>query len=136
LVELAVAQRPCGGDEGDAIAEALHRARQDLAGGAHRPSVEANAAGRQAPFRARQKSRRPVVSPPAPVAHATSQLRAARRFCMLSSCTLSGPGHIHSYCSYCGSAFAAEQPWPRECAACGNITYRNPLPVAVAVVPV
>jgi ADP-ribose pyrophosphatase YjhB (NUDIX family) len=42
----------------------------------------------------------------------------------------------HSHCSYCGAAYAPEQPWPRVCAACSNITYRNPLPVAVAVVPV
>ncbi len=25
--------------------------------------------------------------------------------------------------------------WPRRCLACGNTTYRNPLPVAVALVP-
>ncbi|HSS01661.1 MAG TPA: NUDIX domain-containing protein [Kofleriaceae bacterium] len=49
---------------------------------------------------------------------------------------MSAPGSLHSYCSYCGAPFAAEQAWPRVCAACGNITYRNPLPVAVAVVPV
>jgi ADP-ribose pyrophosphatase YjhB (NUDIX family) len=49
---------------------------------------------------------------------------------------MSGPGLLHSYCSYCGRAFAVDQAWPRACAACGNITYRNPLPVAVAVVPV
>jgi ADP-ribose pyrophosphatase YjhB (NUDIX family) len=42
----------------------------------------------------------------------------------------------HSHCSYCGAAYAPEQPWPRMCAGCSNITYRNPLPVAVAVVPV
>src|SRR5262249_23095956 len=30
----------------------------------------------------------------------------------------------------------ADQVWPRLCAACGNITYRNPLPVAVVLVPV
>jgi ADP-ribose pyrophosphatase YjhB (NUDIX family) len=42
----------------------------------------------------------------------------------------------HSHCSFCGATYAPEQPWPRVCAACANITYRNPLPVAVAVVPV
>jgi ADP-ribose pyrophosphatase YjhB (NUDIX family) len=26
--------------------------------------------------------------------------------------------------------------WPRTCTACGNISYRNPLPVAVLVLPV
>ena len=41
-----------------------------------------------------------------------------------------------SYCSYCGRVYQPEQVWPRLCAACGNITYRNPLPVAVVLVPV
>jgi ADP-ribose pyrophosphatase YjhB (NUDIX family) len=41
-----------------------------------------------------------------------------------------------SFCSYCGSAYAPEQSWPRACAVCKNITYQNPLPVAVMVVPV
>jgi ADP-ribose pyrophosphatase YjhB (NUDIX family) len=41
-----------------------------------------------------------------------------------------------SYCSYCGQAFAAEQPWPRKCARCGNLTFRNPKPVVVVVQPV
>lgn len=43
---------------------------------------------------------------------------------------------LHSHCSFCGAAYAPEQPWPRVCAACFNVTYRNPTPVAVAVVPV
>lgn len=42
----------------------------------------------------------------------------------------------HSHCSFCGAAFAADAGWPRECAGCGNVTYRNPTPVAVAVLPV
>jgi ADP-ribose pyrophosphatase YjhB (NUDIX family) len=42
----------------------------------------------------------------------------------------------HSHCSYCGHAFAEEQPWPRACAACGNTTFRNPTPVAVVLLPV
>ena len=42
----------------------------------------------------------------------------------------------NSHCSFCGAAFAPEQPWPRTCATCGNTTYLNPLPVAVALVPV
>jgi ADP-ribose pyrophosphatase YjhB (NUDIX family) len=42
----------------------------------------------------------------------------------------------NSHCSYCGSAFVPEQPWPRQCAACDKISYLNPLPVAVGVVPV
>jgi ADP-ribose pyrophosphatase YjhB (NUDIX family) len=49
-------------------------------------------------------------------------------------------GHNESvkdaYCSYCGTAFAPAQPWPRACRACGNVTYQNPLPVAVMLVPI
>ena len=42
----------------------------------------------------------------------------------------------NSHCSYCGSAFLPEQPWPRQCADCDKISYVNPLPVAVGLVPV
>ncbi len=42
----------------------------------------------------------------------------------------------YSYCSYCGHPFVTHQPWPRLCANCHNTTFLNPLPVAVAVVPV
>ncbi len=45
-------------------------------------------------------------------------------------------GARNSHCSFCGSAFPPELAWPRTCPACGQITYRNPLPVAVALVPV
>jgi ADP-ribose pyrophosphatase YjhB (NUDIX family) len=41
-----------------------------------------------------------------------------------------------SYCSYCGRLYQPDQLWPRVCAGCGNISYRNPLPVAVVLVPV
>ncbi len=41
-----------------------------------------------------------------------------------------------SHCSYCGSRFEQRAAWPRTCAACGNVSYRNPLPVAVLAVPV
>jgi 8-oxo-dGTP pyrophosphatase MutT (NUDIX family) len=41
-----------------------------------------------------------------------------------------------THCSYCGTAFAAEQAWPRLCAGCQNITYQNPLPVAVMLIPI
>jgi ADP-ribose pyrophosphatase YjhB (NUDIX family) len=41
-----------------------------------------------------------------------------------------------SHCSYCGHRFAERAGWPRSCAACGNVSYRNPLPVAVLAVPV
>jgi ADP-ribose pyrophosphatase YjhB (NUDIX family) len=42
----------------------------------------------------------------------------------------------NAHCSFCGSAFAPDQPWPRQCASCGSFTYRNPIPVAVCLVPV
>ncbi len=46
------------------------------------------------------------------------------------------PRTQHSHCSYCGSPYPAESPWPRLCAGCGETTWRNPLPVAVLLVPV
>ncbi|MEU8352015.1 hypothetical protein AB0C60_21895, partial [Streptomyces sp. NPDC048845] len=39
-----------------------------------------------------------------------------------------------SHCAYCGAAFPEGAAWPRRCARCGNTSYRNPLPVAVALV--
>ena len=39
------------------------------------------------------------------------------------------------YCQYCGSKFTNEQ-FPQYCPNCQNTTYRNPIPVAVAIVPV
>lgn len=41
-----------------------------------------------------------------------------------------------SNCSYCGTAFGPAAGWPRTCAACGATAYRNPLPVAIALLPV
>jgi ADP-ribose pyrophosphatase YjhB (NUDIX family) len=41
-----------------------------------------------------------------------------------------------SHCSSCGTAFPPDPGWPRTCAACGTTAYRNPLPVAVALLPV
>ncbi|MFJ4851725.1 MULTISPECIES: NUDIX domain-containing protein [unclassified Streptomyces] len=41
-----------------------------------------------------------------------------------------------SHCSYCGAAFGPGAGWPRTCPVCGNVTYRNPLPVAIALLPV
>lgn len=41
-----------------------------------------------------------------------------------------------SHCSYCGTLFPADTPWPRRCARCGNAAYRNPLPVSVVLLPV
>jgi ADP-ribose pyrophosphatase YjhB (NUDIX family) len=42
----------------------------------------------------------------------------------------------NSHCHFCGRAYNQGQAWPRECSHCHNVSYRNPLPVAVAVVPV
>ncbi|WP_026220449.1 NUDIX domain-containing protein [Wenjunlia vitaminophila] len=41
----------------------------------------------------------------------------------------------NSHCSSCGTAFPPDLGWPRDCAECGATTYRNPLPVAVALLP-
>jgi ADP-ribose pyrophosphatase YjhB (NUDIX family) len=40
----------------------------------------------------------------------------------------------HMYCHYCGTQRKSEK-WPRTCGACGQVTYRNPLPVVVTLVP-
>jgi 8-oxo-dGTP diphosphatase len=42
----------------------------------------------------------------------------------------------HSHCSYCGSPYHDGSTWPRLCADCGETTWRNPLPVAVALLPI
>ncbi|WP_328467430.1 NUDIX domain-containing protein [Actinoplanes sp. NBC_00393] len=42
----------------------------------------------------------------------------------------------HAHCTYCGARFLPGQPWPRRCGACGETSYLNPSPVAVAVQPV
>lgn len=42
----------------------------------------------------------------------------------------------NSHCSWCGAAFAEGQEWPRQCGNCGKISYLNPFPVAVMLVPV
>ncbi|WP_442785746.1 NUDIX domain-containing protein [Actinacidiphila sp. DG2A-62] len=49
-----------------------------------------------------------------------------------------GPGAPvrDSHCSSCGAPFTPGAGWPRTCPACGTIAYRNPLPVAVALLPV
>ncbi|GAA4928401.1 NUDIX domain-containing protein [Streptomyces coeruleoprunus] len=41
-----------------------------------------------------------------------------------------------SHCSHCGAPHTdPATAWPRTCPACGAVTYRNPLPVAVALLP-
>ena len=43
----------------------------------------------------------------------------------------------NSHCSFCGAPFPdASAGFPRTCANCASVTYRNPTPVAVALVPV
>ncbi len=42
-----------------------------------------------------------------------------------------------SHCSGCGAPYGEHLTgWPRGCSACGNVAYRNPLPVAIALQPV
>jgi len=50
----------------------------------------------------------------------------------------SGPPNAEwgSYCSCCGQAFPLETAWPRACSACGNMSYRNPAPLAAVLLPV
>lgn len=41
-----------------------------------------------------------------------------------------------SHCTACGHRLPEGEGWPRRCVACGHVTHRNPLPVAVLLVPV
>ncbi len=41
-----------------------------------------------------------------------------------------------SFCSRCGTRHAREDSFPRECAGCGHVTWENPVPVMVALMPV
>ncbi|WP_405874675.1 NUDIX domain-containing protein [Streptomyces zaomyceticus] len=47
-----------------------------------------------------------------------------------------GPSRGTGHCTACGAAHPADAGWPRTCPACGHTAYRNPLPVAVALLPV
>lgn len=49
---------------------------------------------------------------------------------------MSSPRKKNSYCSYCGEPFADGTAWPRACAPCGSVSYLNPLPVGVTLVPI
>lgn len=40
------------------------------------------------------------------------------------------------YCSSCGHAWGNITGWPRQCTQCQQMTFRNPLPVAVALQPI
>ncbi|MFF4173612.1 NUDIX domain-containing protein [Streptomyces sp. NPDC001744] len=40
-----------------------------------------------------------------------------------------------SHCSSCGTPYPPGASWPRTCPRCGHTAHRNPLPVAVALLP-
>lgn len=42
----------------------------------------------------------------------------------------------NAHCCYCGSPFIENSSFPRQCANCKQVTYLNPLPVAVLLLPV
>ena len=42
----------------------------------------------------------------------------------------------HQHCGHCGTRFADQESWPRTCQGCKNLTFRNPIPVAVVILPV
>lgn len=45
----------------------------------------------------------------------------------------------NSFCSYCGHPYSDKDklgPWPRKCLGCKTESYSNPIPVAVAIIPV
>ncbi|MFD8964577.1 NUDIX domain-containing protein [Streptomyces sp. NPDC059568] len=42
----------------------------------------------------------------------------------------------YSHCGSCGTPYPSTAGWPCVCSACGATAYRNPLPVAIALVPV
>jgi ADP-ribose pyrophosphatase YjhB (NUDIX family) len=63
------------------------------------------------------------------------------RFCSERStsrdrCRLLRMAEKNAHCSFCGQAFQAGAKFPRTCASCTKITYVNPIPVAVLVLPV
>jgi ADP-ribose pyrophosphatase YjhB (NUDIX family) len=41
-----------------------------------------------------------------------------------------------TFCSHCGTRYADASTYPRTCATCGVQVWANPIPVAVALVPV
>lgn len=42
----------------------------------------------------------------------------------------------NAHCGWCGAAFVDDPPWPRLCRGCNKVSYKNPTPVAVLLVPV
>jgi ADP-ribose pyrophosphatase YjhB (NUDIX family) len=43
---------------------------------------------------------------------------------------------IKLHCTFCGALFDQQSGWPRTCPGCKRTSYRNPIPVAVMVLPV
>ncbi len=41
-----------------------------------------------------------------------------------------------TFCSHCGNQFAENSAYPKDCKNCQTITYINPLPVAVVLLPI
>jgi 8-oxo-dGTP diphosphatase len=42
----------------------------------------------------------------------------------------------NAHCSYCGTRYVPDSPWPRTCASCNEITWSNPTPVALVLLPI
>jgi ADP-ribose pyrophosphatase YjhB (NUDIX family) len=40
------------------------------------------------------------------------------------------------HCAYCGAPFAPETNWPRVCSVCKNVSFQNPIPVTIVLLPV
>ena len=45
-------------------------------------------------------------------------------------------GAFNTFCSYCGSPFGHVLVFPRTCPDCSSVTWSNPLPVGVAIIPI
>lgn len=41
-----------------------------------------------------------------------------------------------THCGHCGTKFEQESGWPRDCASCGQTTWKNPLPAVMVLVTV
>lgn len=41
-----------------------------------------------------------------------------------------------TFCSFCGTQYGEDLNYPKNCSNCQTITYRNPLPVSVVLLPV
>ncbi|MER5639986.1 NUDIX domain-containing protein [Kitasatospora sp. NPDC002227] len=56
---------------------------------------------------------------------------------MTTSEALRPPAAPHSHCHWCGTPYpSGTVEWPRTCPGCAEISYRNPLPVVVVLLPV